>query len=314
VFSFLILKRLQHINNSLNNNKNIILKERLKMWFYNKKYVPVSRKLSMAKKYAKKKHGKNTNPVKPESNKITTTFWGNAWCKNLNNYAKLANRLQRGQTYVCNGSVAHLEIKQNEVVSIVAGSEPYEINIKFDALAPKLWKNIKKKCAGQIASAVELLQGKLSKNILAIITDKKDGLFPTPKEIHFGCSCPDGYHGSWMCKHTAATLYAIGTLLDKQPELFFKLRCVDHLELIDTSVSLATETKDADTLDDSALSEIFDIELSDSFDTKTKKTKKNIKKIAKKTTKKKIVKKIVIKKTVKKTAVKKNTKKVTKKK
>ena len=61
------------------------------------------------------------------------------------------------------------------------------------------------------------------------ITDRENGLFPLPKEISLGCSCPD-----WadMCKHVAAVLYGVGARLDSAPELLFKLRKTDHLELI----------------------------------------------------------------------------------
>ena len=55
------------------------------------------------------------------------------------------------------------------------------------------------------------------------------GLFPSPDEIQFSCSCPD-----WasMCKHVAAVLYGVGARLDQQPELLFKLHKVDEKELI----------------------------------------------------------------------------------
>jgi uncharacterized Zn finger protein len=137
-----------------------------------------------------------------------------------------------------------------------------------------------------------------------------------------------------MCKHIAATLYGVGSLLDKSPELFFKLRGVDHLELIDTSVAITTGKKDSDSLDESSLEAIFGIELSDSAKviprtkvsphtngegaTKKKAVKKAVKKKTVKTNKKvvkKMVKKVV-KKTVKKTvkkAVKKTKKTVRKK-
>jgi uncharacterized Zn finger protein len=64
---------------------------------------------------------------------------------------------------------------------------------------------------------------------MEIVTQRESGLFPAPKEIEMSCSCPD-----WadMCKHIAATLYGVGSRLDHEPELFFKLRQVDHLELI----------------------------------------------------------------------------------
>jgi len=56
-----------------------------------------------------------------------------------------------------------------------------------------------------------------------------NGLFPEPLEIRFSCSCPDS---ASMCKHVAAVLYGIGSRLDEEPELLFRLRCVDERELM----------------------------------------------------------------------------------
>ena len=269
-------------------------------------YVPVGKKLANAKKFAEKKLKGKANPITLVGKKITTTFWGDAWCKNLETYSDFENRMPRGRTYIRNGSVVHLEINEGVIKSYVAGSDTYTVVVKIKPLEPQRWKAIKKKCSGEIGSVVELLQGKLSKHVLGIVTDKKEGLFPSPKEIDLDCSCPD-----WadMCKHVAATLYGVGVLLDKSPELFFKLRGVDHLELIDSSVSIATGKKDAGTLDEGSLEDIFGVELADSLEPKAKATKKSTKKSAKKVVKK-VVKKTVVKKAAKKSAVKKAVKKV----
>jgi uncharacterized Zn finger protein len=48
-----------------------------------------------------------------------------------------------------------------------------------------------------------------------------------------------------MCKHVAAVFYGIGVRLDEQPELAFKMRAVDHAELIVNAAagsSLSTKT------------------------------------------------------------------------
>lgn len=93
-----------------------------------------------------------------------------------------------------------------------------------------------------------------------IIADRHNGLFPNPKEISLNCSCPD-----WasMCKHVAAVLYGIGNRLDHEPELLFKLRKVDHLELVNkasfkTPVSRSTKSR---VIKDQNLSEIFGIDI-----------------------------------------------------
>ena len=271
-------------------------------------YVSVGQKLANAKKFVAQKLKDKANPITIEGKKITQTFWGDAWCKNLETYSDFENRMPRGRTYVRNGSVVHLEIDKGVVKSYVAGSDTYEVVVKIKPLKPERWNAIKKKCSGEIGSVVELLQGKLSKHVLGIVTNKKEGLFPSSEEIDLDCSCPDW---ATMCKHVAATLYGVGALLDKSPELFFKLRGVDHLELIDSSVSIATGKKDSETLDEGALEDIFGVELSGSLEPKVKvpgKGKKTaaVKKVAKTATKK------TAKRTVKKAVVKKATAKKTK--
>jgi uncharacterized Zn finger protein len=234
-------------------------------------YVSVATKLAKAKRFVTKKLGSKANPVSTSSLKIAKTFWGVAWCENLESYSDYDNRMPRGKTYIRNGSVVHLEIKTGKIFAYVAGSETYTIEIKIAPLSKDKWNKIKKKCSGEIGSVVELLQGKLSKNVLSIVTDKKDGLFPKPNEISFDCSCPDF---ASMCKHVAATLYGVGVMLDTEPELFFKLRGVDYLDLIDSSVNIMTDGKDDHTLDEESLESIFGVELSDSLD-KTSTNKKD---------------------------------------
>jgi len=274
------------------------------MFYHWRPYVPVAQKRENAAKYVKRKLGKKANPIKIDGKKIACTFWGIAWCDHLESYSDFENRMPRGRTYVRNGSVVHLEIDKGVVRSYVAGSDTYKIEVKIDPLKPAAWKRLKRKCVGEIASVVELLQGKLSKNVLAIVTDKKEGLFPSPKEIKLDCSCPD-----WavMCKHVAATLYGVGVLLDQTPELFFKLRGVDHLELIETSVTIPAGKADAETLDTAGLEDIFGVELATSLEPKAAVKKK----VAQKTTAKNVAKKTVRKATTK--AVKKVTKKAGKK-
>lgn len=200
-------------------------------YFY-KPYVSVAQRQVNARKHAAKlakKTGRQCSPVNIDGRTIARTFWGKAWCDNLEAYSDFANRMPRGRTYVRNGSVIDLCIEPGVVKAIVSGSEIYNIKIKINPLAAQTWDAIKKRCAGQIASMVELLQGKLSQGVMQIITAREGGLFPKPAEIDLDCSCPD-----WadMCKHVAAALYGVGARLDQQPELLFTLRQVDHLDLI----------------------------------------------------------------------------------
>ena len=187
-----------------------------------------------------KKAGREISPVEITGRKIATTFWGEAWCKNLEAYSDYANRLPRGRTYVRNGSLLDLQIEAGCVRALVSGSDLYRVEIAIERLKKKRWTEIKGRCGGQIDSLVELLQGSISGNVMEIVTRKGEGLFPSPREISLDCSCPDW---ATMCKHVAATLYAVGARLDHRPELLFTLRGVDPLELVESAVDQGVQSR-----------------------------------------------------------------------
>ena len=205
------------------------------------KYVPVSKQRANAAYALSKleKKGLNIEPVAVNGRKIAHTFWGKAWCSHLEKFSDYENRLPRGRTYVRNGSVCHLAISKGKVNAIVSGSSLYNINIDIKPLSEKKWNVLQKQCAGQIGSLLELLQGRFSDNVMAIVTDPQNGLFPLSSEIKLACDCPDWAE---MCKHIAAVLYGIGARLDHQPELLFLLRNVDHETLITAELDIASAT------------------------------------------------------------------------
>jgi uncharacterized Zn finger protein len=234
-------------------------------WYYGfKPYVPVAeRRAKAAREIAKRTmKGKSVRPVRIDGRTIASTFWGRAWCTNLESYSDFANRLPRGRTYVRNGSVVDLQIEKGRIKALVSGSELYEVRIDIAALPKSHWATLKGRCAGQIGSLVELLQGKLSNAVMEVVTDRDGGLFPKPREIEMRCSCPD-YAG--MCKHLAAVMYGVGNRLDASPELLFVLRAVDHTELIEQAIPAAPggSGHGAPTIAADELSAIFDIELGD---------------------------------------------------
>jgi uncharacterized Zn finger protein len=227
-------------------------------------YVSVAaRRARAARELAKlQKKGRKITPVTIEGRKIATTFWGEAWCDNLERYSDYANRLPRGRTYVRNGSVVDLQVAPGRVTALVSGSTVYDVKVTVGLVAPARWSAICKDCSGAIDSLVELLQGRFSKGVMTRLCEERTGLFPSPKDIAFTCSCPD-----WasMCKHVAAVLYGIGARLDHQPELLFTLRKVDQQDLIATAGSdFSTKGKrpaGTKVLANDDLSEMFGIEM-----------------------------------------------------
>ena len=241
------------------------------MWRW-KKYVPVAARHAKAKRKMDqlKKKGEIIEPIEIQGRTISKKFWGKKWCEHLETFSDFSNRLPRGRTYVRNGSVCHLEIKEGCIKAMVSGSSLYNVKVKISTLGKSKWKTIKDKCSGQIGSLLELLKGKLSDHVMKVVADHKEGLFPNEGEIHFSCDCPD-----WadMCKHVAAVFYGIGSRLDEQPNLLFLLRGVDADELITTKL-MTTMVKTDDLLGDEKLSDIFDIDLDNTAEQQPPKQKK----------------------------------------
>jgi uncharacterized Zn finger protein len=225
-------------------------------------YVPVAQRQRQAqqKLAALNKKGQGCQPVAVQGRAIAKSFWGKAWCDNLESYSDYANRLPRGRSYLRNGSVIDLRIEPGKVQALVCGSEVYRVEIGVHPLEAARWESIVKNCSGQVASIIELLQGRLSKAVMETVTRPGQGLFPQPRQITLRCSCPDA---ASMCKHVAATLYGVGARLDSEPELLFRLRHADPLELIRHAGSLpATQpTAAAGALDGADLSALFGIDV-----------------------------------------------------
>jgi len=233
-------------------------------WYEWRPYVPVAvRRANAARQIARlTKKGEPVAPVVIQGRIIARSFWGKAWCDNLESYSDFSNRLPRGRTYVRNGSVMDLQLAAGTVRALVSGSELYRISVAIKPLPGTRWRAVVRECAGRIDSLVELLRGRFSRGVMEVLIRPHTGLFPSPGEISFECSCPDW---AGMCKHVAATLYGVGARLDEQPELFFRLRHVDQTDLLTAVGSGAALAERAGAkrkrIADSALADVFGIEI-----------------------------------------------------
>ncbi len=236
-------------------------------WDY-RPYVSVATRRALAATALAKlvrKTGRAPEPIVVGNRRrqIATTFWGKAWCDNLERYADFTNRLPRGRTYVRNGSVVDLTIGRGKIEARVAGSELYEVTISIAPTAKARWRRVVARCTGRIESLVGLLRGELSGDVMAVLVDAKEGLFPDPRAMTFECSCPDW---AGMCKHVAAVLYGVGVRFDEKPALFFTLRQVDEAELLSSATSGAvsrTRTGDGKRIAADKLGDVFGIDIED---------------------------------------------------
>lgn len=230
-------------------------------------YTSVSDLKEKARKYVEKARnaGEEVNPVEINGKAIVKSWWGKAWCENLESYADFYSRLERGRKYVRANCVVDLKIESGEVHAYVigSGSKPYKVHVTIDELSEEQYEQICKKCSSKIQDIDSLIKGNFPDNLKELFLQKKGGLFPSMAKIHFNCSCPDYAD---MCKHVAAVLYGIGARFDTEPLLFFKLRGVDIEKLIGNVIQNRIEmmlenadTKSDRVIPDAQISSLFGI-------------------------------------------------------
>src|SRR5438128_4662513 len=119
------------------------------MWYEWRAYVRAAQRRRQAGRELGRlrKKGQAVSPVVIDGRTIANTFWGKAWCDNLERYSDYANRLPRGRTYVRNGSVVHLQIEAGTVKAFVSGSDLYKIEVSVAAVPVTQWNDVCLDCA-----------------------------------------------------------------------------------------------------------------------------------------------------------------------
>ena len=203
--------------------------------FYSQPTTAEPKQKSEASRKSAEKKGKVLEPVVIRGRGIANSWWGQAWCANLERYADFESRLERGKRYVRTGAVIDLKMEKGRIRAKVQGSRktPYKVEIRISPLSEERCQEIIGKCGQRVENLEKLLAGDFPVELKELFTER-DGLFPSPQEISFSCSCPDW---ALMCKHVAAALYGIGARLDENPSLFFELRGIEVGRFIDVAIA-----------------------------------------------------------------------------
>ena len=197
------------------------------------------RQKSAASRKKEKAKGKILEPVTAKGRMIVNEWWGKAWCDNLERYADYESRLDRGKRYIRTGAVIDLKIQKGKILARVQGTRktPYKVEIRISPLSEEKCQAIIQRCGRKLENLEALLAGDFPEEMKELF-QSKEGLFPSPNEISFSCSCPDW---ALLCKHVAAALYGVGVRLDENPLLFFELRGIEVGRFIDVTLANRVE-------------------------------------------------------------------------
>ena len=202
-----------------------------------------------------REQGENPQPVVGKGKKLATHFWGSAWMKHLALCESGGLNLAPGRTLLRHGCVLDVQVSRCAITATVSAERLYQVHLQLRELDDERMAALRAACAGQIDSAVSLLEGRVDEAVLARLCDPDTGLLPDPADWKMSCDCPDW---SEPCPHAAAAIYAAGVLIDANPALLFTLRGADPQQLLQTPTPAPAVAADFDA---AALSAAFGIDL-----------------------------------------------------
>lgn len=196
--------------------------------------------------------GSQLSPVRASGRNLVSNCWAKAWMRHLGQSEVYGMRLAPGRTYLRYGCVIDCCISPGLIHALVSGEHVYEVDIRIAPPTEEQLGLIRTGCEGRVASWIDILQGRLSEDVLTLLCEPETGILPELGNISCSCTCPD-----WadICKHAAAALYATGVKLDHSPDLLFTLRQITLEQLLPAASGPAAP------LDNGSLSSLFDINL-----------------------------------------------------
>ena len=168
--------------------------------------------------------GMELHPVESRSRRLATRFWGSAWMRHLAVCESGGLCLAPGRTLLRHGCVLDVRVLPGRVTAVVSADALYDVELRLIPPDEERVETLAALCVGKIDSLLSLLEGRVDEALLQQLCDPTNGLLPDAHDWRISCSCPDW---SEPCPHAAAAMYALGVLLDTQPELLFTLRSVD---------------------------------------------------------------------------------------
>ncbi len=191
----------------------------------------------------RKRTEEEVKKIKQDLINVAKTTWGKQWIHSILERGR-PFRMQRGIEYAKEDRIDNLSINKGQIFATVQGTAPtpYRVKINFDIIPDEGWEKICKELAKKSRNLVELLEGNLPEDIISIFQEHENPIFlDSTGGLKAECSCPDQ---AIPCKHIAAIILYIATVLDYNPFLLLHLRGKNKEELFqDLSLAENVESK-----------------------------------------------------------------------
>jgi len=190
---------------------------------YNRKFKREGFREDGKSSYDREQTHEEVKQIKRNLINVAKSSWGKQWISSILERGR-PFRMQRGIKYAKEDRIENLTIKKGQIFATVQGTAPtpYRVKINFDIIPDEQWKIIIKALTNKAINLIELLEGNLPQEIIAIFEENGYPIFlDSNKDLDAECSCPDK---AIPCKHIAATIIYIALVIDYNPLILLKLR------------------------------------------------------------------------------------------
>lgn len=144
------------------------------------------------------------------------------WMANLSRLGPShAARLARGRTFARGGRARGLWFAPGLANAEVVDTEPFQVSIRVRVFGEDEWDRVTDVLEKRLVHIAELLEGRLTADLLDALNAAGTSLVPTLEDIDGDCDCADYL---MPCAHAAAVHDVLADALDGDPFLLFTLR------------------------------------------------------------------------------------------
>ncbi|MFI7611105.1 SWIM zinc finger family protein [Nonomuraea terrae] len=160
--------------------------------------------------------------------RFTTTWWGRAWIKAMEDTSLDQTLLRRGRAYAKTGRLSPITVSPGRIAAVA--EDEYDTVVAVEQLGDAEWERFLDQVAAKAGHIAALLDRDMPHELVADADAAAVPLLPCVGDLTPECSCPDWGH---PCVHAAALCYQVSWLLDADPFVLLLMRGRGERELIE---------------------------------------------------------------------------------
>jgi uncharacterized Zn finger protein len=159
-------------------------------------------------------------------------WWGERWTAVLDAAgASAARRVARGQGLARRGAVSDLAVARGRIEAVVTEdrTEPLTVVVRWPSPSDAAWDAAIDALGTELRFTAALLEGSIDEDLGDALAAAGIPLLPTLDELRCDCPCPERAR---LCRHVAAVVTVAGPVIERDPDLLFRLRGRDRTTLL----------------------------------------------------------------------------------